>query len=338
MTLLMEKATSSIILGFLALALGCSSTPEQNSPGGQAGMGTAVGAAGSGGSVAGSGAGTAGTTGAGTAGTQAGGGTAGATPMAGATTGGAGSPAAGTSGSSAGGAGAGAGGGGAAGAMMGGTAGDAAGGTPAGGMAGGGASGGGAAGASGDSAGGAPAGGGGAGGMDGGGGMGGQTGAFVLTAPWDSADGCSPDNRDPCELIPDQYTMLASNPNEMPELSWTPGPDGTQSYALVFHDHAFQQQGMPFVHWALWNIPPDVTSVSADSIPAGAQQASFQGNSWAGPGGSCNVYELILYALSTPMLDASDQTDVRNTLRDADDTVVLASDSVFGRTGDPGCM
>lgn len=53
-----------------------------------------------------------------------------------------------------------------------------------------------------------------------------------------------------------------------PPLQWTPGPEGTQSYAIIMQDAG----ELTFLHWALFNIPADVTSVPAGlaADPAGA--------------------------------------------------------------------
>lgn len=222
----------------------------------------------------------------------------------------------------------------------GGAGGDSAGAGAGGGGAGGGDAGGVAGGGAGGASGGGAGGGGGSGGADGGGGTGGSA-DFTLTAPWESGDDCSPDNTDACELIPAENTMVQMNDNVMPTLSWTPGPTGTQSYVLIYHDLTFTQGGSPFVHWAMWNIPSDVTMVSAGMIPDGVEQASLgQGGAWAGSGACGNVYELILYALSVDAFTPSqnNQTGVRNDLAADDDMVVLASDTVRGRTGAPNCM
>src|SRR5690606_5871086 len=73
-----------------------------------------------------------------------------------------------------------------------------------------------------------------------------------------------------------------------PPLSWTPGPEGTLSYAIVFNDKTTD-----FLHSAVYDIPADVTSIPEGALaikyelsdPAGAKQSlSYKGTAgYAGP-------------------------------------------------------
>lgn len=178
---------------------------------------------------------------------------------------------------------------------------------------------------------------GGAGGVAGGGGGAAAGGDVVLTAPWDSDEGCSADDNSACGDIPEQYRFTnIGGTNEMPLLSWNAGPEGSQSYVLIYQDLSFLQQNVPFVHWGLWNIPAGTTSVDGDSIPSGANQGSFQGGGWAGSGACGNVYEIVLYALSVDSyMPAGDETSVRDGLDGDDMDLVLSKDAVRGTTLDP---
>jgi Raf kinase inhibitor-like YbhB/YbcL family protein len=93
--------------------------------------------------------------------------------------------------------------------------------------------------------------------------------------------------------------------NVSPPLSWTAGPSGTMSYAIVMRDLDFMNG---FVHWVIWDIPANVTSLPEDvehadqpSAPAGAKQADFNGSvtGYYGPCSPSNVntYEFTLYAM-----------------------------------------
>lgn len=54
-----------------------------------------------------------------------------------------------------------------------------------------------------------------------------------------------------------------SGVNQSPALSWTAGPPGTLSYAIVMKDLT-----VPNIHWTLYNIPASTLSVGA-SVPVG---------------------------------------------------------------------
>ena len=92
-----------------------------------------------------------------------------------------------------------------------------------------------------------------------------------------------------------------------PALSWTPGPEGTLSYAIVFNDATTD-----FLHSAIYDIPADVTSLPeglaakyALSTPAGAKQSlSYKGTpGYAGPcPKEAHEYEFVLYALDVETL------------------------------------
>jgi phosphatidylethanolamine-binding protein (PEBP) family uncharacterized protein len=90
-----------------------------------------------------------------------------------------------------------------------------------------------------------------------------QGAAFTLTSPAFS-DGAD---------MPDEYTCDGKNfpfsgmppvDHTLPELNWTAGPEGTQSYAVVFKDVTLTT-GDPInelgYHWAIWDIPPSVRSL-----------------------------------------------------------------------------
>lgn len=62
-----------------------------------------------------------------------------------------------------------------------------------------------------------------------------------------------------------------------PQLSWTPGPAGTESYVVTMFD-TDAPTGLGFWQWVVFNIPANVTSLALDAskqgMPAGAVQAS----------------------------------------------------------------
>jgi Raf kinase inhibitor-like YbhB/YbcL family protein len=87
--------------------------------------------------------------------------------------------------------------------------------------------------------------------------------------------------------------------NQMPPLSWSALPAGTQSLALIVEDPD-ASSAQPFVHWAAWNIAP-----AAHGLPEGLAGA-VQGRNgkgadgWWGPhpsDGKLHHYHFQLFAL-----------------------------------------
>lgn len=136
------------------------------------------------------------------------------------------------------------------------------------------------------------------------------------------------------------------NANLSPELSWTGAPAGTQSFALVLFDVTYGQ-----AHWALWNIPADVTTLAANvpkdtatpATPAGSRQANANfattgGDGYFGPHIPCNVFEFELYALSTSTfspMDPESSVLVSIELQELGDPV-LGVAKLTGRANDYG--
>jgi phosphatidylethanolamine-binding protein (PEBP) family uncharacterized protein len=130
--------------------------------------------------------------------------------------------------------------------------------------------------------------------------------------------------------------------NKSPELVWGAGPSGTQSYAIVLHDLTNMMGGKPFVHWVMWNIPAATLMLPAGleatampSVPAGSSQRSFSGNGYQGSGKCGNVYEFVLYALTTATFtpSGSNQTSVADGL----DATGAPTATLRARSGAPGC-
>nr|PZN14785.1 MAG: hypothetical protein DIU78_26090 [Pseudomonadota bacterium] len=116
----------------------------------------------------------------------------------------------------------------------------------------------------------------------------------------------------------------------MPPLQWTPGPEGTKSYAITFIDITLTKKTPPDqngYHWVVYNIPADVTELpegfkkaQADAIGA-SQIGPFGSGDYFGPcpnfgGGNANTdtYEFRIYALAseTIQITGSGTMGVRN--------------------------
>jgi Raf kinase inhibitor-like YbhB/YbcL family protein len=148
---------------------------------------------------------------------------------------------------------------------------------------------------------------------------------------------------DPCEVFPDENVSYMDRPNVSPELRWAGAPAGTQSFALVLFDVTYGQ-----THWALWNIPANVTLLAANvpkdtampATPAGARQSNANfatgGDGYFGPHVPCNIFQFVLYALSistfSPM-DPESAVLVGIQLQELADPV-LGSATLTGRSND----
>jgi para-nitrobenzyl esterase len=61
--------------------------------------------------------------------------------------------------------------------------------------------------------------------------------------------------------IPFENTQYRGN--IFPGLSWTAAPAGTRSYVVIVQDPDAIRNGMPILHWTLYNIPAGVTQLDA---------------------------------------------------------------------------
>lgn len=115
-----------------------------------------------------------------------------------------------------------------------------------------------------------------------------------------------------------------------PHLEWAGAPEGTQSYAVTVYDpDAPTASG--FWHWAVFNIPADVTSLpsgaSSSKLPEGAIELKNDGGTvgYIGaappPGHGPHHYHVVVHALDVPKLDVP-----------ADATPAFLGFNMFGHT------
>ena len=72
------------------------------------------------------------------------------------------------------------------------------------------------------------------------------------------------------------FAATAYGANRFPGLSWTRGPAGTKSYAVVVQDTDPPNPATgPLLHWTLYNLPAGARSVAAGAVlfPAGSGQS-----------------------------------------------------------------
>jgi Raf kinase inhibitor-like YbhB/YbcL family protein len=109
------------------------------------------------------------------------------------------------------------------------------------------------------------------------------------------------------QMMPAEYT--ADGRNISPPLEWSAVPQGTKSIALI-NDDPDAPMGT-WVHWVLYNMPPDVTSLEENILPQetlanGAQQGTTDfgriGYGGPAPPSGTHRYYFKVYALDS-MLD-----------------------------------
>lgn len=132
--------------------------------------------------------------------------------------------------------------------------------------------------------------------------------------------------------------------NLTPPLSWTAGPEGTASYALVMRDLDFTPAQYPegLIHWVIYDLPAEVRSLAegiedgADVVaPAGAHQAELQGSGFFGYLGPCspssvNTYRFTLHAMGEASLTPDDTSEL--TVAELVESSSLASVSLSGES------
>jgi len=134
--------------------------------------------------------------------------------------------------------------------------------------------------------------------------------------------------------IPFENTQYRGN--VFPGLSWTAGPAGTKSYAVIMQDGDAIRADMPILHWTMVNIPVTITKLDAGMTdpPAGAQNGpNIRGpdHPYMGPhtpAGPKHRYHLQVFALDTTLPD--DARATYDALVAAMKGHVLASGEVIG--------
>ncbi len=125
-----------------------------------------------------------------------------------------------------------------------------------------------------------------------------------------------------------------------PELFWTEVPEGAKSLVLIVDDPDAPDPAAPkrtWVHWVLYNIPPDAAGlaegVAAAELPPGTREGL---NDWhhTGYGGPCppignHRYFHKLYALDTVLPDLKQPT--KATLEKAMQGHIIAGSELIGR-------
>jgi Raf kinase inhibitor-like YbhB/YbcL family protein len=135
-------------------------------------------------------------------------------------------------------------------------------------------------------------------------------------------------------IVPQKY---AGRGGVQPGFKFSGAPDGTVSYAIIFHDIDVALKGSTgdVLHWIVWNIPASAGGIPEGSVPAGAvvgrgitgQNAYFGPGAPAGPRYHHYVFEL--YALNAN-LDLP-PTSGRDELLKAMEGKIVAKSAYVGR-------
>ena len=128
--------------------------------------------------------------------------------------------------------------------------------------------------------------------------------------------------------IPSKYTCEGEDVS--PPLAWAGVPDGTKSLVLIVDDPDAPDPKAPqrvWVHWVVYNIPPDVKGLRENASKAGLPQGTVVGlNDFKkmGYGGPCpprghglHHYHFRLLALSIDRLPVSAKAACRRVEQEA---------------------
>jgi Raf kinase inhibitor-like YbhB/YbcL family protein len=117
------------------------------------------------------------------------------------------------------------------------------------------------------------------------------------------------------ERIPVKYTC--EGPNISPPLTFADIPAGAKSLVLIVEDP--DAPAKPWVHWLVYNIPPQCGGFQEAQIAEGAQQGLCNGNTFGyeGPCPPENEHEYLftLYALDIVLDVPPNQSNRNNILK-----------------------
>jgi para-nitrobenzyl esterase len=132
-----------------------------------------------------------------------------------------------------------------------------------------------------------------------------------------------------------EYTQYRDN--KFPGLTWSRGPSGTKSYAIIMQD-IDNARGNPFLHWTMYDIPANVTMLPAGMAPDAKPADSAYGPNYKGgaqpflgprtPPGPKHHYYLQVFALDTSI--PADPAITLDGLEGAMQGHVLASGETMG--------
>ncbi|MEW6144295.1 MAG: YbhB/YbcL family Raf kinase inhibitor-like protein [Thermodesulfobacteriota bacterium] len=118
--------------------------------------------------------------------------------------------------------------------------------------------------------------------------------------------------------------------DESPELHISGVPEGTKSLALICDDP--DAPGGTFVHWLVWNIPPDTKKIERGKEPKGILGVNgFGGRGYRGPSppSGTHRYFFRLFALSEAL--SLREGSKKQALKEAMDPYIIAKAELMGK-------
>jgi Raf kinase inhibitor-like YbhB/YbcL family protein len=108
-------------------------------------------------------------------------------------------------------------------------------------------------------------------------------------------------------IVPEKYSGRGGN--VQPAFKFTGAPEGTVTYAIIFHDIDVALGGNTddVLHWMVWNIPASAGGIPEGSLPEGsvAANSTIGKGKYFGPGAPAGEryhhYVFELYALNTKL-------------------------------------
>ena len=137
--------------------------------------------------------------------------------------------------------------------------------------------------------------------------------------------------------IPKKFTCDGDDIS--PNLAWSGLPDGTKSLALIVDDPDAPDPAAPkmvFVHWVVYNIPPELDglpeNLTDDTLPQGAKSGinDFKKTGYGGPCPPVGRHRYVhkLYALDKVLPDLSEPS--KDELLQAMDGHILEQTQLVG--------
>ena len=109
------------------------------------------------------------------------------------------------------------------------------------------------------------------------------------------------------QAIPAKHT--GEGEDISPDLAWQGAPEGTQGFAVICHDPdapLVKEGSYGFVHWVLYNLPGDMTSLEENTTQGTLGMSDFGKPGYGGPcppeGHGAHRYQFTVFAVKEAAL------------------------------------